>query len=184
MARVLRRFPDPAALRSRSAGRRGAGVAGPRVPARAGNLHAPRRRDGRAGTTGRFPRRSTLLALPGVGPYTARAVLAFAFERDVGVVDTNIARVLARSWASADRPVGAGAGRRGLPPARLGVEPVLMDLGATVCRPAVPECEACPLAAACGWAAMAGGDDRPGLQRRQRPPGAVRGQSIGRLAAV
>jgi A/G-specific adenine glycosylase len=37
-----------------------------------------------------------LLALPGIGPYTARAVLAFAFERDVAVVDTNIARVLAR----------------------------------------------------------------------------------------
>ncbi len=38
-----------------------------------------------------------LLALPGVGPYTARAVLAFAFEHDVAVVDTNIARVLARA---------------------------------------------------------------------------------------
>ena len=38
-----------------------------------------------------------LLALPGIGPYTARAVLAFAYERDVGVVDTNIARVLART---------------------------------------------------------------------------------------
>jgi len=37
-----------------------------------------------------------LLALPGIGPYTARAVLAFAFESDVAVVDTNIARVLAR----------------------------------------------------------------------------------------
>jgi len=38
-----------------------------------------------------------LLALPGVGPYTARAVVAFAFERDVGVVDTNAGRVLARA---------------------------------------------------------------------------------------
>ena len=38
-----------------------------------------------------------LLALPGIGPYTARAVLAFAFERDVAVVDTNIARILART---------------------------------------------------------------------------------------
>ena len=41
-------------------------------------------------------RSEELRALPGVGPYTARAVLAFAFERDVAVVDTNIARVLAR----------------------------------------------------------------------------------------
>lgn len=38
-----------------------------------------------------------LLALPGIGPYTARAVLAFAFDRDVGIVDTNVARVLGRS---------------------------------------------------------------------------------------
>src|SRR5262249_802442 len=37
-----------------------------------------------------------LTALPGIGPYTARAVLAFAFERDVAVVDTNVGRVLAR----------------------------------------------------------------------------------------
>ena len=55
-----------------------------------------------------------LLALPGVGPYTARAVLAFAFERDVGVVDTNAGRVIAR--AVAGRPVrpgrGPAAGRR------------------------------------------------------------------------
>ena len=43
-----------------------------------------------------------LLALPGIGPYTARAVLAFAFERDVAVVDTNIAAVLARSRGAAD----------------------------------------------------------------------------------
>ena len=39
---------------------------------------------------------ASLLALPGVGPYTGRAVLAFAFERPVGVVDTNVGRVLAR----------------------------------------------------------------------------------------
>ena len=46
-----------------------------------------------------------LLALPGVGPYTARAVLAFAFEQDVAVVDTNVARVLSR--AVAGRPLRA-----------------------------------------------------------------------------
>jgi A/G-specific adenine glycosylase len=64
-----------------------------------------------------------LLSLPGVGPYTARAVQAFAFERDVGVVDTNIARVLARvegrrltpagAQRAADSWVPAGHGPRG-----------------------------------------------------------------------
>jgi A/G-specific adenine glycosylase len=48
-----------------------------------------------------------LLALPGVGPYTARAVLAFAYERPVGVVDTNVGRVLARWAGRALRPAEA-----------------------------------------------------------------------------
>src|SRR4051794_30540427 len=95
---------------------------------------------------------AALVGLPGVGPYTARAVLAFAHERDVGVVDTNIARVLARSvgrrltaaqaQAAADRLVPAGAGWVW--------NQTLMDLGATVCRPA-PRCDACPVAPGCRW---------------------------------
>ena len=60
------------------------------------------------------------LALAGVGPYTARAVLAFAFERDVGVVDTNAARVLAR--AGAGRALGAAEVQRLLARAREWVE--------------------------------------------------------------
>ncbi len=66
-----------------------------------------------------------LLALPGVGPYTARAVLAFAFERDVGVVDTNAARVLARrAGRSLDRADRAGPRRRRRPGwPGLGLEP-------------------------------------------------------------
>jgi A/G-specific adenine glycosylase len=91
-------------------------------------------------------------ALPGIGPYTARALLAFAFERDVAVVDTNIARVLARVagerltrrrvQGAADVLVPAGAGWTW--------NQVLMDLGATVCRPA-PRCGECPLTSACAW---------------------------------
>ena len=95
---------------------------------------------------------AALVALPGIGPYTARAVLAFAHERDVAVVDTNIARVLARSvgrrltvtdaQAAADRLVPAGAGWVW--------NQTLMDLGATVCRPA-PRCDACPIRLGCRW---------------------------------
>jgi A/G-specific adenine glycosylase len=93
-----------------------------------------------------------LRALPGIGPYTAQAVLAFAFERDVAVVDTNIARVLARvvgerltlrrvqEFASSLVPRGAG----------WAWNQMLMDLGATVCRPA-PRCDGCPMAPSCAW---------------------------------
>ncbi|MCU1345818.1 MAG: mutY [Acidimicrobiia bacterium] len=94
------------------------------------------------------------MALPGVGAYTARAVLAFAFERDVGVVDTNSARVLARwegrrlspaeAQAAADAAVPAGAGwawNHGM-----------LDLGSTICRPGAPDCGGCPTARWCGWA--------------------------------
>ena len=66
-----------------------------------------------------------LLALPGIGPYTARAVLAFAFERDVAVVDTNIARVLARVAGERLTPRRAQAARRRARARRrrVGVEP-------------------------------------------------------------
>jgi A/G-specific adenine glycosylase len=93
-----------------------------------------------------------LLALPGVGPYTARAILAFAFERDVAVVDTNIARILARSGGERLTPARAQAIADELVPIGQGWlwNQVLMDLGATVCRP-VPRCDACPLAPSCRW---------------------------------
>ncbi len=94
----------------------------------------------------------SLLALAGIGRYTARAVLAFAFERTVAVVDTNIARVLARTAGErltgtvaqrvADRYVPEGHG--------WAWNQALMDLGASVCRPA-PRCDHCPLAATCAW---------------------------------
>lgn len=99
-----------------------------------------------------------LLALPGVGPYTARAVLAFAFEADAAVVDTNIARVLSRhhgrtlkareAQTLADRWVPSGE-------AWLWNQ-ALMDLGASVCRPR-PSCDECPLSATCAWRGT--GDD-------------------------
>ncbi len=93
-----------------------------------------------------------LLALPGVGPYTARAVLAFAFEHDVAVVDTNIARVLARAGGERLTATRAQAAADALVPAGHGWvwNQVFMDLGATVCRP-VPRCERCPIRDRCGW---------------------------------
>lgn len=93
-----------------------------------------------------------LLALPGIGPYTARAVLAFAFERDVAVVDTNIARILARTAGERLTPKRAQDRADAAVPVGQGWvwNQVVMDLGATLCRPA-PKCDACPLAASCRW---------------------------------
>ncbi len=93
-----------------------------------------------------------LLALPGVGPYTARAVLAFAFERDVAVVDTNIARVLARASGERLTPSRAQAAADDLVPDGDGWlwNQVFMDLGAVLCRPS-PRCAECPVAPTCVW---------------------------------
>lgn len=93
-----------------------------------------------------------LLALPGVGPYTARAVLAFAFERDIGVVDTNIARIMARTAGHRLTPRAAQERADSLVPAGHGWawNQSLMDLGAMRCRP-VASCDECPMARVCRW---------------------------------
>jgi len=93
-----------------------------------------------------------LLALPGIGPYTARALLAFAFERDVAVVDTNVARVLARTVGERLTPRAAQAVADGLVPPGDGWEwnQTMIDLGASHCRP-TPVCTGCPARSTCGW---------------------------------
>jgi A/G-specific adenine glycosylase len=97
-----------------------------------------------------------LLALPGVGPYTARAVLAFAFERDVGVLDVNAARVVHRTAGRRLAPAAAQVRADALVPAGQGWRwnQAMLDLGATVCTRRAPRCGVCPIAAACAW----GGD--------------------------
>lgn len=95
-----------------------------------------------------------LLALPGIGPYTARAVLAFAFELDHGIVDTNTARVLAR-WSG--RRLRALEGQRAADAAvpagqAWAWNQAMLDLGAGVCRRRDPLCTECPVASSCGWA--------------------------------
>ena len=109
---------------------------------------------GRLVELGRFPREiRELCELPGVGPYTARAVLAFAFEADVAVVDTNIARVLAR-WHGRrlSARVAQDLANAWVPDARgWAWNQALMDLGATVCTARHPSCQRCPLAAQCAW---------------------------------
>lgn len=126
-------------------------------PRRARNLHA-------CAVTidalGAFPDSlDGLFALPGVGPYTARAVLAFAFERDVAVVDTNAARVLARH---AGRRLGARevqlAADAVLPPGEgWAWNQAMLDLGATICTARAPRCDRCPVIDTCAYRGR--GDD-------------------------
>ena len=103
-----------------------------------------------------------LLALPGVGPYTARAVAAFAYGIRTPVVDTNVRRVLARALrgqgeAGPPRTVAELAEMEALLPAddaraRL-VNAGTMELGQTVCTARSPRCDECPLADICAWRA-------------------------------
>jgi A/G-specific adenine glycosylase len=94
-----------------------------------------------------------LLTLPGVGPYTARAVLAYAYEADAAVVDTNVARVLARYGGRRLTAKEAQAAADALAPAgeAWAWNQAMMDLGAQRCRPRAPRCDGCPLASWCAW---------------------------------
>ena len=76
--------------------------------------------------------------LPGIGPYTARAIACFAFDAQVTALDTNVRRVLERSLGTTDVAP---------PPGRAwDWNQALFDLGAQVCLARVPRCERCPLA--------------------------------------
>ena len=124
-----------------------------------------------------------LLALPGIGDYTASAVLSFAFGERIAVVDTNIRRVLSRAFVGVESlggsasPAERALAKRLLPdddsakcrrfdrPSVVWNQAV-MELGATVCTAKSPLCEACPIAGKCAFLR----NGRPGLgQRRTRP---------------
>lgn len=103
-----------------------------------------------------------LLALPGVGDYTARAVAVFAYGRRHPVVDTNVRRVIARAVAGSAEP---GPPRAKADLAAMdallpdGLEDAavfnagMMELGAIVCTARAPRCEACPIRDSCRWRA-------------------------------
>jgi A/G-specific adenine glycosylase len=153
----LQRFPTPAACAAAPQGDAVRAWEGLGYNRRAVNLHrcatAVVERHG-----GTLPDDlDALLALPGIGPYTARAVLVFAHERDIGLVDTNAGRFVARALAGralplreaqavADAAVPAGDGWRW--------GQAVFDLGAAICTKRAPRCGACPLAEqGCRWAA-------------------------------
>jgi A/G-specific adenine glycosylase len=109
-------------------------------------------------------------ALPGVGPYTARAVAAIAFGRPAGAVDVNVGRVLSRlAGGMDDMPRGdvqalADATAAATDPAAW--THALMDLGATICRAREPRCDGCPARPWCQFTPAR----RAPAKRRPTPP--------------
>lgn len=110
---------------------------------------------------GRFPETvKELKKLPGIGPYTASAIAAIAFDDPTPVVDGNVERIAVRLFALRGDPKTWRISIHNrlneiLPPDRPGdFAQAMMDLGALVCRPDVPRCESCPLDQHCQALAM------------------------------
>ncbi|MBL7091655.1 hypothetical protein [Acidovorax sp.] len=100
----------------------------------------------------------SLLALPGVGDYIARAVLCFAFGQDVPIVDTNVARILYRLFGLSGPMPANPARKRNLIELAGSLLPTgqsrefnlaMLDFGALVCKSSSPECDHCPLSPVC-----------------------------------
>jgi A/G-specific adenine glycosylase len=120
---------------------------------------------------GEMPRSlDELLALPGIGQYTARAVLAFAHREDVAVVDVNVSRVLSRLEGT---PLKARALQQladQLVPEGLGWDwnQVMMDFGARHCTIRHPQCDVCPVKKQCKWHGV-GEDPAPSSAGASKP---------------
>ena len=186
----LVRWPTPAALAADEPGEavRMWGRLG--YPRRALRLHAAavaivERHGGQLPTT--LPE---MLALPGVGDYTARAVAAFAHRQRHPVIDTNVRRVIARL---VEGVADAAVTRADLalveallpddPEAAATAGIALMELGALICTSRAPQCGQCPVAADCRWLAAG----RPPLEvavRRPQPYAGTDRQVRGRLLAI
>lgn len=119
-----------------------------------------------------------LQALPGIGPYTAAAIGSLAYGLDAAVVDGNVIRVLARVFAFRGDTAGASGRKRLqgwadalLPHGRAAeFNEAMMELGATVCMPRQPRCEACPLRKVCRAAAKGSPEKFPVKAARKRVP--------------
>ncbi len=186
----LTRWPTPAALAAEPPGEavRHWGRLG--YPRRALRLHAcavaiGSRHGGRVPST-----YEELVALPGIGDYTAAAVASFAYGGSHAVLDTNVRRVLARAVRGEEYPPKAttAAERRLaeslLPPvgaARWAV--AVMELGALVCTARAPRCADCPIMDRCAWR-LAGRPAYAGPARRGQTYAGTDRQCRGRLLAV
>ena len=134
---------------------------------------------------------AALRALPGIGEYTAAAVLAFAFSRRQPVLDTNVRRVHARVFEGRAHPGAAvtaserSRAARLLPrtgPAAAEFSVAVMELGALVCTARAPACASCPLAGDCRFFALGG--PQPEKRRRGQGYAGTDRQARGALLAV
>lgn len=171
--RFLERFPTPLALAEAPEDQVLAAWSGLGYYRRARMLHAGARAVGRRA----LPRtRDALLELPGIGPYTAGAIASIAFGERVGLVDGNVARVLARVFGIEDDMRKAGMKKAAALAEQL-VAPedpgawnqALMELGATVCAPRNPACDRCPIAGVCRARAEGRVNELPVLSERKKP---------------
>ena len=191
-AQWLERWPRPADLAAEPAGEavRMWGRLG--YPRRALRLHAAaaaivERHHGEVPAD-----HADLLALPGVGDYTASAVAVFAHGRRHPVLDTNVRRVLARVLDGVEHPsASVTRGERDRATALLPPDDAdaatwsvaVMELGALVCTAQRPRCDACPVADRCAWRA-AGHPAYDGPPRRGQAWDGTDRQCRGRLLAV
>ncbi|WP_046530002.1 A/G-specific adenine glycosylase [Cellulomonas sp. FA1] len=136
---------------------------------------------------------AALLALPGVGAYTAAAVRAFAFGRRSVVLDTNVRRVLARVAAGEALPAPAQtvaetrAAAAWVPDdddAAARWAAASMELGALVCTARAPRCDACPVADRCRWLAAGRPVDAHAHRRRTQAWSGTDRQARGRVMAL
>ncbi len=186
----MERWPTPASLAAEPSGEavRAWGRLG--YPRRALRLHAAavaitEQHDGRVPDD-----HAALLALPGVGEYTAAAVASFAFGQRHAVMDTNVRRVLARvvlgqaypstSITAAERRLATSLLPHGDPHRWAAAT---MELGALVCTARSPRCDLCPVAERCRWLAL-GRPDHDGPPRRGQAWTGTDRQCRGRLMAV
>ncbi|HSG94758.1 MAG TPA: A/G-specific adenine glycosylase, partial [Afifellaceae bacterium] len=149
------RWPDVAALAGAQDDAVMAAWAGLGYYSRARNLIACARQI-RDHHHGRFPDKAADLAkLPGIGAYTSAAIAAIAFDEPIAVVDGNVERVIARTFAIKTPLPAAKAEIRArlapmVPTERTGeFAEAMMDVGATLCTPRQPACSLCPLAEGC-----------------------------------
>ncbi|WP_104086938.1 A/G-specific adenine glycosylase [Arthrobacter sp. GMC3] len=187
----MARWPTPAAFAAESQGEilRAWGRLG--YPRRALRLHAAAamivdEHDGEVPDT--F---DSLLALPGIGTYTAAAVAAFAFGRRETVVDTNIRRVHARLFIGQALPAPAlTAAEMKLAAELLPADPAesvewnaaVMELGALICTARSPKCELCPVQDKCAW--IAAGQPEPTYIPKGQPWAGTDRQVRGAVMAV
>jgi len=179
--RFLARFPTPAALAAAPAAEAIAAWSGLGYNRRVLALRAAAQAVAERG----WPPVERLEELPGVGPYTAAALGAFAWDAPMAAVDTNVRRVI-------ERRDGARRGPRALARRAAALLPdgraaswnqAMMELGATICRPRRPRCAECPLRAGCAGPEAMEARPRRATERFETSDRWARGRLLAALVA-